>query len=90
MVEGAEVVGIGGSRVGGGGMLGNGLVALGHQLGNGLEQGAVRLDQVLDRRDEFLPLALRERNDIIRTEILYIHDVLVPVQRVRELRECSQ
>ena len=61
------------------GMLGNCLVALGHQLGDGLKQGAVGVVQVLDGSDEFLPLALRERDDIIRTEILYIHDS-VPIQ----------
>lgn len=62
MIEGAEVVRVGGwggmvlmrmglMRMGLGGVLRNGLVALGHQLGNSLQQGAVGLNEILDGRN---------------------------------------
>lgn len=84
MVEGAKVVRVGGrGGVSGfglrwGGMLGNGLVALGHQLGDSLQQGAVGLDKVLNGRDQFLPLTLRERDEVVRAKVLCIHDALDP------------
>ena len=68
--------------MGWGGVLGDSLVSLRHQLGDGLKQGAVGLNQILDGRDQLLPFALRERNDIIRTEIFYIHDAFsIPCAR---------
>ena len=77
MVESAEVVRVGGrDGMDGGGMLRKGLITLGHQLGNGLEKCAVGLNEILDRRDQFLPFALRERNKIVGTKVLCVHNAL--------------
>ena len=76
MVQGAEVVRVGGGRGGmrGNRVLGDGLISLGHQLGDSLQQGAVGLNEVLDGGYQFLPLALGQRDKVIGTEVLCVHD----------------
>lgn len=77
MVKGTEVVRIGWwDGMSFSGVLRNSLIALGHQLGDGLQKGTVGLNEVLDGRDQFLPFALRERDEVVGTEILCVHNTL--------------
>ena len=54
------------------------LIALGHEFRHRLQERIVCLHEVLNRGHQFLPFPLRQRDQVIRAEILLIHAHIIP------------